>query len=261
MRLVLVHSLMALLLLSANAHARAATVNMSANPLVTELHVLPGHADSTSTDITNNGDTDERITVEPIDWTTRLDGSISIEPTGTEGAHSLTKYLVAESYRFTLHPHEQRRLNVALSLPPNVTTAARSYWGGFIIKAFPLNGSLAIGPAATFFVYNDIGQPNRHVSISSLRVSRMWMRRSLQLIAHLKNDGSAYARTSGTLVIKRGEAVVSRENIPVGVIFPGHDRIVEHVVLGLPPGHYTAEATFDYGGDVIVGGDTNFIVP
>jgi hypothetical protein len=261
MRLFLVHSLTALLLVSTGAHARAATINMSANPLVTEMHVLPGHADSTSTDITNNGDTDERITVEPIDWTTRLDGSISIEPIGTEGPHSLTKYLVAESYRFILHPHEQRRLNVALSLPQTLTTAARSYWGGFIIKAYPLNKSLAIGPAATFFVYDDIGEPKRHVSISSLRVSRVWMQRSLQLIAHLKNDGSAYARTSGALVIKRGDAIVNRENIPVGVIFPGHDRIVEHVLRGLPRGHYTVEATFDYGGDVIVGGDTNFVVP
>ena len=261
MRFPIATGLAVVLLLSNITNARAATINMTLDPLVTEMHVPPGGADRTSTDVTNNGDTDERVTVEPIDWTTRLDGSISIEPVGTQGAHSLSKYLAAESYRFILHAHQVRRLNIALSMPQNLPTVPLSYWGGFIIKAFPLDGSLAIGPAATFFVYDDVGAPTRHLSILSLRASPVWMRRSFQIVARLKNDGAAYARTSGTLTIKRGATVVEHENIPVGAIFPGHNRIVEGVIAGLRTGHYAAELTFDYGGDVIVGADTDFIVP
>jgi hypothetical protein len=239
---------------------QASTINLSLTPLVSEMHVLAGAADRTFTEVTNNGDVEERITVEPIDWKTRLDGSISIERAGAEGTSSLTNYLQAIAYRFILQPHETRRLDVALSMPAGAV-ANKSYWGGLLIKATPLDGGLAIGPAATFFVYDNTGSPRRHVSLLSLRASPAGISRSTVLAAVLKNDGAAYARVAGTITVSRNGKVVNRQNIAVGAIFPGRRRIVEQAISGLAPGRYSAEVTFDFGGEIIVGGDTDLVVP
>jgi hypothetical protein len=235
-------------------------INLTVTPLVSEMHVDAGSSGVTSTNVTNTGDADERISVQPIDWTTRTDGAIALQRPGTQGSHSLTKYLEALSYRFILHPHETRRLQVALSMPSGAASA-QSYWGGFIIKAEPLDGSLAIGPAATFFVYDDAGAPRRHVSITSAHVSQSTSSHAAYLTFHLKNDGDAYARTAGTLVVSKNGKTLREEHIPVGAILPGRDRVVRASVAGLASGTYDAEVTFDYGGDVIAGADMSVAVP
>lgn len=238
--------------------ALAQTINLTVTPLVSEMRVEAGSSGTTSTNVTNTGDEDERVTVQPIDWTTKINGAIALQSTGSQGAHSLTKYLQALSYRFILHPHETRRLQVALSMPADAR-AEQSYWGGFIIKAQPLTTNLAIGPAATFFVYDDVGSPRRHVSIQSVRPSLS--ARTLHLEVHLKNDGDAYARTSGTIVLSQKGKAVREERIPVGAILPGRDRVLAATVSGLAPGTYNAEMTFDYGGEVIAGADMSVAVP
>ena len=234
-------------------------MNVSVTPLVSEMHVPSGQTGRTSTQVTNDGDADERISIEPVDWTTNQNGAIQLERPGSEGAHSLTKYLQALSYRFILRPHETRRVEVALTMPPS--QAAESYWGGFIIKSQPLGGNLAIGPAATFFVYDDVGSPRRHVSVASVHQVRVAGTRSVRMTVRLYNDGSAYARTAGTLVISKDGKTVSEQRLAIGAILPGHARLVTSVISGLPSGTYAARVVFDYGGEVIVGADTSVAIP
>jgi hypothetical protein len=237
----------------------AGTTNLSVDPLVAEVRVQPGGSATTETAITNNGDEPERITVRSIDWTTRLDGGISIEALGSEGHKSLTPYLQALTYNFVLQPHETRRLEVAASLPPTFPGAPASYWGGFYIKATALDQSnAAIGPAATFFVYNDVGTPRRHLSIESLRASGN--RDTLRFTTLLKNDAQGYLRIGGTARLLQDGKTVRVTPLSIGAVFPGKARIVNGDFTDLPQGNYTLEVRFDYGSDVIVTGDTNTAV-
>lgn len=243
------------------APANAVNVGLSVTPLATEMHVAPGSSDVTSVDITNTSDAPERVTIEPIDWSTRIDGSLSYERPGTEADHSLTAYLRPVAYRFIIDAHETRQIAVALSMPASLAGKTVSFWGGLLIRAVPPDGSLALGPGATLFVYDDVGAPRRHLSIRSIRVKSGGAARDLTLEVHLKNDGTAYARTGGTLTILREGKRVSTVHVPVGAIFPGRDRIIEQSVTGLPAGSYTGEVTFDYGGDTLAGADVDLRVP
>lgn len=238
----------------------ASDVNLSVNPLVSEVRVAPGQTDRTFTLITNNGDQDERITIRPIDWNTRIDGGISIENTGAEGQRSLTPFLEAVSYGFVLHPHESRRLDVAVSLPPAFKSVPASYWGGFYIKATAADASpIAIGPAATFFVYNDVGTPSRHLTIEALHGAAAGA--GVAVSARLKNDGDGYLRIGGTVALLQNGKAVRSQPVSVGAVFPGKIRIVKSSFSGLTAGTYTLESRFDYGTDVIVIGDTKVVVP
>lgn len=238
---------------------RASTVNISVDPLVTEMHVAPGMTGHTSVSITNNGDVDEAITVRPVDWTTQLNGTISLFAPGAQAGHSLTAWLEPAAYRFTLRAHERRELDAALAVPASAR-GPRSYWGGLLFRAAPVGEVLAIAPAATLFVYNDVGAPKRHVSIKAFHAVAVPGSSAIVTI-RLKNDGDAYARTGGTLTISRAGSVVQKHDVSIGAIFPGHTRIVDQTVSGLSPGTYSAEVTIDYGGEVIVAGETRIVVP
>ena len=252
-------AILALTMALPSLSARASTVNVSVDPLVTEMHVAPGLAGHTSMSIANNGDVDETITIRPVDWTTQLDGIISLYAPGALGGHSLTAWLEPAAYRLTLRAHERRELDVALAVPASAR-APRSYWGGLLVRATPIGQILAIGPAATLFVYNDVGTPKRHVSIKAFHAVA-GTGGSAVVTMRLKNDGDAYARTGATLTISRAGSVVQKRDVSIGAIFPGHTRIVEQAVSGLSSGTYDADITIDYGGDVIVGGETKIVVP
>jgi len=237
----------------------ASTLNLSVNPLVTEMHVAAGQTTRTSVTIANNGDRDETITIRPVDWTTQLNGAISLLAPGAQGNHSLTKWLEPAAYRFTLHARARRQLDVALAVPASATQS-RSYWGGLLIRATPVDEALAIGPAATLFIYDDIGTPKRHLSIKALHAVAD-ADGSAAITMRLKNDADAYTRVGGTLTISRHGAVLQKHDVPIGAIFPGHTRIVEQSVTGLSAGIYNADITVDYGGDVILAGETRILVP
>lgn len=246
-------------LLLAPVPVHAATVNLSVDPLVTEMHVAAGQTGRTSVTIANNGDVDETVTLKPIDWTTQLNGAIALFAPGAQSSHSLTAWLEPATYRFTLLAHQRRQLEVALAIPANALQP-RSYWGGLLIRGVGVGQNLAIAPAATLFVYDDVGSPKRHLSIKAFHAAAN-SGGSVAVTIRLKNDGEAYARTGGTLTISRSGAVVEKCDLSIGAIFPGHTRIVEQAITGLSAGTYVAGVTIDYGGDVILAGETRFVVP
>lgn len=237
----------------------AAGLNIAVDPLVIEMQALPGQAVKTNVSIANDGDQPERISIAPMDWTTRIDGSLAIEKPGTE-KRSITKYLKASSYQFTLEAGEKRSIDVTLLLPSGFSSAAASYWGGFFTRAIPISTRAnAFGPGATVVVYVDVGNPHRSVDLQSLRASAQGG--AVHVLARIRNTSNAYVRAGATLLFEEGGRVVQRVPVTIGAIFPGRFHTVNQTVRGLPRGQYRVELSIDYGGDEIEDGQTNLTVP
>ena len=236
--------------------ARADKVAITVTPLVTEMRVQPGQAGRVRVVVTNDGDMAERVMVQPVDWRTELDGSISIQRVGAEGVSSLAFYLSVSAYQFILQPGETRDVSLTLSLPSGFSNQPRSYWGGYFLKATPASAPPSqIGPGATVFVYDDVGEPRRHLTMQTLQVLPTG-NGAARVLARLRNDGEGYLRLAGALLIERNGRVVKRQSVPVSAIFPGLARTIQVPLDGLAPGSYQIELTFDFGGPTIVDGVT-----
>jgi hypothetical protein len=236
-----------------------AGTSLSVEPLVTQVTVEPGNSVNISVSIGSDGDQPERIIISPIDWRTRIDGSVAIEPLGTEGVRSLTPFMTMATYQFVLQPREHRKLNLTLSLPAGFNPDPASYWGGFLVKATPFDAPPSTtGPAATVFVYNDVAKPKRHLTLQSLRATSA--KGDVRILARYHNDGIGYIRSGLVLNVTQDGKSVRKEQLGLGAIFPAATRVVDHVVTGLAPGTYHVELGADYGGDTVIVGETNVTV-
>lgn len=237
-----------------------AGTSLGVEPLVTQVSVEPGGSSNIAVSIKSDGDQPERIVISPLDWRTRIDGSVAIEPLGTEGVRSLTPFLSMATYQFVLQPHESRKVNLAVSIPAAFNPAPGSYWGGFLVKATPIDmPPSTTGPAATVFVYNDVGKPARHLTLQSLRATAL--KGDVHILARYHNDGVGDVRSGLFLTITQSGKIVHKDQIGLGAIFPNATHVVDHTVNGLPSGTYHVELSADYGGDTVIVGDTNVTVP
>ena len=234
-------------------------LNIAVNPLVIEVQTAPGRTVNTDVNIANDGDFPERILIAPMDWTTRIDGSLAIEKTGTE-KRSITRYLNVSAYQFSMQPGEKRTLQVTLSLPANFSAAAASYWGGFLARAVPMSARTnAFGPGATIVVYVDVGNPHRSVNLESLKATLSGS--AVHVVGRVRNTSNAYVRAGGTLLFEQGGRIIQTTHVTIGAIFPGRFHTVNETAKGLKSGKYRVELSIDYGGDEIEDGETTVTVP
>lgn len=239
----------------------SADTSIVVDPLVSETHVSPGGTMTISVAVGSHSDQAERVVITPLDWRTRIDGSIAIEPLGSEGRRSLTPYCTLAVHQFILAPKEHRRIALTVALPTTLDPTPASYWGGFIVKATPVDQPPStMGPAATVFVYNDVGTPKRHLTMQSLR-TQLKAKGVLRISARYYNDRDGYLRTGAYLTITQSARVVVKQQIGLGTIFPKQLRVVDQTVTGLGPGVYHVELDVDYGGETVLVGETNATVP
>ena len=237
----------------------AAGMNIAVDPLVVEMRATPGQVVRTSVNIANAGDQPERIFVNPMDWTTRVDGSVAIEKPGTE-KRSITRYLKSSDYQFTLQPGEKRSIELTLALPANFNPAAASYWGGFFTRASLMTSRVAgFGPGATVVVYVDVGSPHRSVDLQSLKAIANG--HAVRVVGRVRNNSNAYVRAGGSILFELSGRIVQKVPVTIGAIFPGRYHTVNETVRGLPAGKYRVELSVDYGGDEIEDGETTVTVP
>jgi hypothetical protein len=240
--------------------AAFAGTSLGVEPLVTQVTVEPGNSVNIAVSIGSDADTPVRVIITPIDWRTRIDGSVAVEPLGTEGSHSLTPFLSMATYQFILQPREHRKVNLTVSLPAGFNPDPASYWGGFFVKATPLDAPPSTtGPAATVFVYNDVGKPKRHLTLQALRATAA--KGDVRIVARYHNDGVGYIRSGMWVTVSQNGKTVHKEQVGLGAIFPAATRVVDQTVTGLPPGTYHVELDVDYGGDTVIVGETNVTVP
>ena len=236
-----------------------AGLSLSVQPLTSELRVNPGASGGVSVRVQNAGDQPERVAVEPIDWSTTIDGDIKFGNVGSQHANSITKYLAMSLVPFVLAPGESRVIPLTLRLPASFPSAAATYWGGFLVRGTPVE-KLGMGPAATVFIYNTVGAPKTHLKLTSLRATPSGTVGTV-LSARLNNDSAGFARLTGRLVITSSAGrIVHDEDVSTTTIFPGESRVITRDLKGLAPGNYQAELSLDYGGDVLLSGTTEFRV-
>lgn len=245
--------------IAAAAVPASAGLNLAVDPLVIEMQSAPGRIVKTEVTMSNSGDQAERVQFSPMDWTTRIDGSVAIEKPDTE-KRSITKYLRASAYQFTLQPGEKRTIEVTLALPSDFSAAAASYWGGFFARAIPMSARTnAFGPGATVVVYVDVGMPHRSVNLESLKATAAGG--AVRVVGRIRNTSNAYVRAGATLLFEQAGRIVQRQPVTIGAIFPSRFRTINETVRGLPRGVYRVELSIDYGGDEIEDGETTVTVP
>lgn len=237
----------------------AAGLNIAVDPLVIEIHATPGQVVKADVNVSNNSDTPERIVVAPMDWITRIDGSVAIEKVGHE-PRSITRYLKTSASQFMLAPGEKRVVTVTLVLPASFSGKAASYWGGYFIRATLATGRVnGFGPGATVVVYVDVGNPHRSVNLQSLRATASG--HNVHVIGRIKDTSNAYVRAGATLLFEQGGRVVQKLPVTIGAIFPGRYHTIDETARGLEHGTYRVELSIDYGGDEIEVGETTVTVP
>ena len=234
--------------------AAAAELSLRVDPTVLEFTAAYDGEQRASVAVTNYGSEPERIVARSVDWRTSVDGTVALEPVGTEREHSLTPYLSLSPASFVLTPGETRNVVLVLHMPDGGSRTAGVLWGGFLIKATALQESeISLGPGATVFVYDTVGAPRRHLTLTAVSIDTD-AGRVPQLTARLVNDGEGYARPLCRLVVERDDRVVRDVTIPANVIFAGDHRTIHAPLDGLTAGTYHVHLTVDYGGSSILDG-------
>ncbi|MBC5806314.1 MAG: hypothetical protein DLM53_12360 [Candidatus Eremiobacter antarcticus] len=248
-------ALAVVLALGVSERVVAADLSLGVDPLVIEFTAKPGASARASIVVSNAGNQVEHVIAVPIDWRTLFDGNIAVERAGAEGARSLTSGLTLSDTDFVLQPRQVRTLTLTLEVPTSKPATPASYWGGFLIEAKPLGApGDSLGTGATVFVYDNVGQPRRHLAMRSLRLTGSGDQTRVE--ARLRNDGDSYLRIASHLAIQQAGRVVREFDIPMNSMFPQAERLLRQPLRGLAPGDYRVELSFDYGGETILDGVT-----
>jgi hypothetical protein len=235
--------------------APGTSLSLSVAPLVVEFHAGAGDMANATVTVHNGGADPERIIALRMDWRVGADGTVRVEQPGSEGKASVSDYLRMDPDNVVLAPGETREIALMLDLPSSFPTAAAVYHSGFLVRAVPVTGHVNFGPAATVVAYDTVGTPATHAKITQLHVSSPASGEAL-LSARIVNDGSAYARPTGHLVLRRDGAIVADETESIPVLFAGEGRAYTKALNGLSPGSYDVSFTVDYGGPTLIEGTT-----
>jgi hypothetical protein len=245
----------AIALVAAPVLAAPVSLSLTVSPLVVEFHAGAGDTATAKVTVHNGGADPERIVAMRMDWRVSADGTVRVEQPGTEGAASISDYLRMEPADSPLAPGETRELTLTLDLPASFSKATAVYHSGFLVRAVPLTGHVNFGPGATVVAYDTVGTPVSHAKITQLHVGSQGSGSAL-LSARILNDGSAYARPTGRIVLRRDGQVVVDQTESIPVLFANESRVYNKALSGLAPGAYDVSFTIDYGGPTLIEGTT-----
>jgi len=231
--------------------APGSSLSLTVSPLVVEFRAGAGETASANVTVHNGGNDPERIIALRMDWRVAADGTVRVEQPGTEKAASIADDLRMEPADVQLAPGETRDIALTLDLPATFPTAAAVYHSGFLLRAVPLSGVVNFGPAATVVVYDTVGVPRAHVTLSQLHVNSA-ASGAATLAARIVNDGVAYARMTGRIVLRQNGALVADQTTSIPVLFANETRVFTKTLSDLAPGAYDMTFTVDYGGPTLI---------
>jgi hypothetical protein len=238
-----------------SAQDAAQSLSLTVSPLVVEFRAGAGESATAEVTVHNGGAAPERIIALRMDWKVAADGTVRVEQPGTEGSASIADSLRIDPADVQLAPGETRELALTLEPPATFPTAPAVYHSGFLIRAVPLTGVVSFGPAATVVVYDTVGTPRTHVSVTQLHVTSP-AAGSATLSARILNDGVAYARLTGRTVLRRDGQIVADQTDSIPVLFANQARVFTKTLDDLAPGAYDVSFTLDYGGPTLIQGTT-----
>jgi len=233
-------------------------LEISVQPLIVQFAVAPGSQASTHVIIKNVGTQPTHVSVNQIDWSTTVDGSVKTGRPGMTGKSSLNPYLRLSGGDLVLEPGETRDMTLTLFLPSTFPSGTRDYWGGYLVRATGADaGSFGVG--ANVLVYETVGAPVKHLKLTGLHVEDSG-NGNIRLVARMLNDGQTYLRPLIHLQIGQEGRIVQAQDDSTPAIFAGEPRIYTRKLQGLAPGSYLLDVTLDYGGSTLVEGTTRFTV-
>ena len=236
-------------------------LQISVEPLVVQFAVTPGGQASTRVTVKNVGTDAAVVVAAPIDWHAAVDGTVITERPGAQGASSLGPYLRLSGGDYALAPGESRQMVLSLSLPSSFPAAPRDYWAGYFIRAVRAGSpsATAFGVGANIITYETVGQPRRHIELTSLRVTDAGAG-SVRVAARMLNDGATFARPQVRMDLARGGRIIESIDDGTPAILAGQPRSYNRTLSGLAHGSYALAVTVDYGGTTLLRGTTEFTV-
>ena len=246
-------------LASVAADAAQPGLQLSIQPLIVQFTLAPGGQASTKVIIKNVGSQPSHVVANQIDWTTSVDGSVQTKRPGSV-ASSLNPFLRLSGSEFDLAPGQTQELTLSLALPTSFAATPKNYWGGYLVRGAPANGPAgSFGVGANILVFETVGNPPKHLKLTSLRVEDAGSGR-IRLVARMLNDGGSFVRPQIRLQIAQSGRVVQSHEDSTPAVFAGEPRQYVRNFPGLAPGKYMLDLTIDYGGDTLVEGTTDFTV-
>jgi hypothetical protein len=234
---------------------------ISVEPLIVQFTISPGGQASTRVLVSDVGTEPVVVVASQFDWRTTVDGRVTPERPGTEGAASLSQYLRLSATNLALRPGESREMTLSLALPSTFPATARSYWGGYLVRAVPQSGATTstFGVGANILIYDTVGSPSRHLKVTNLSVQG-GDPGDVRVLARMVNDGETYVRPQISMKVAQAGRLVQSQDDSTPAIFSGSPRDYARTISNLAPGSYQLELTIDYGGDTLVQATTQFTV-
>lgn len=243
--------------------ARAQSVpglQISVQPLIVQFALAPGQQASARVIVKNTGTQAARVSANPIDWTSNVDGTVKTGKPGMPGVASLDSFLHLSGNEFTLAPGQTQDMTLTLDLPSTFPSVVGDHWGGYFIRAAAADGPAgSFGVGANILVYETVGSAHKHLKLTTLRVEDAG-NGNVRLVARMSNDGDTYVRPQIHLQLAQAGRIVQQRDDSTPAIFAGSPRVYTRTFSGLTPGRYALELSLDYGGSTLVAGTTQFAV-
>lgn len=276
--------------LAASAVASAATDTsttagngLKVSPVRTDLTISPGASQDITVYAENVTDTTTEFQVIVNDFTAGSNENgtpdIILNPNQYAAQHSLKRFAIAPP-DFTLAPHEQKAVDVKISVPAG--TAGGGYYG--VVRFLPINvgnSSKNVSVAAsvgTLVLLKVPGNLDENLTVASFNVSKnassdggsnfFTSGSGIKAIARFTNNGNIQEAPFGKLVLKQGNKVLETKEInnssPPGDVLPGSTRRFSVPLDKVGSwGKYTVEGNFGYGssGQLLSVSKTFYVIP
>lgn len=259
-------------LLSCVLSVAAAVVPLEAGPLQfgltppdVELVPVPGGTASGVVVVYNRSGESVHFRVAVQDVFIRPSGVIEILTPGSMGwsVVRMTRLLPAE---FVLPPKQQIPVRVVVTVPRD---ARGGLFGAIVVSPTPVLQSGT--PRGTFVVVAPKLAARLLVTVDGTAVTQGAITNMIAAVAPgkgvevktvFRNSGNVHVRVDGTVKLLRNGEPIATAPLQDSVVLPGTVREFR-LSLGtgrLAPGTYVVRAVMDYGGDVLVAGETTLVI-
>jgi len=230
-------------------------IGLNVWPPKIELSVLPGESQTGVITVQNITAFKHRVYAYPQNVKMTISGDLDF--TEDSLSYGCVEWLSINPLEFDLPQGATQQVRYTIKVP---LTAEGSHIGVLFFHTKPQSaikntGSQVTARLGTIIIETVPGSGVKKAEVTGLAVKKPSVRDPVVAELTIKNNGSLLLRPAGTLELKNdrgftlGKTMVNESQESV---FPFSQRVFRLPLENIEPGHYTLEATMDYGGAEIL---------